>query len=44
MLWVIRWCPEEDVKLFVFPFSYSHLFPFKNIKAVPKAVQIFVEE
>ena len=32
------WCPEEDVELLIFPFSYSYLFLFKNIKAVPKAV------
>ena len=35
------WCPEEDVELFIFPFIYSYLFLFKNIKAVPKAVPIY---
>ena len=41
MLWVIFWCPEEDVELYIFPFSYSYLFLFKNTKAVPKAVPIY---
>jgi hypothetical protein len=35
MLWVILWCPEEDVELLILPFSYSYLLIFKNIKAVP---------
>jgi hypothetical protein len=41
MLWVILWCPEEDVELLILPFSYSYLLIFKNIKAVPKAVPIY---
>ena len=24
----ILWCPEEDVELYVFPFSYRRLFQF----------------
>jgi hypothetical protein len=32
------WCPEEDVEISLFIFSYSNLFLFKNIKAVLKAV------
>ena len=36
------WCPEEDVELSVFPFSYSYLFLFKNIKVVPKAVLVLL--
>ena len=36
------WCPGEDVELSVFPFSYSYLFLFKNIKAVPKAVLVLL--
>ena len=38
MLWVIRWCPEEDVELSIFIFNYKNLFLFKNTKMVPKAV------
>ena len=41
MLWMIFWCPEEDVELYIFPFSYSYLFLFKNTKAVPKVVPIY---
>jgi len=38
MLWIGSWCPEEDVELSIFSFSYSYLFCFHDIKAVPKVV------
>ena len=38
MLWIGSWCPEEDVEPFIFSFSYSYLFCFQDIKAVPKVV------
>ena len=40
MLWVILWCPEEDVELYIIMFKYRHLLVFKNIKAVSKVVLI----
>ena len=38
MLWVIYWCPEEDVELSILCLITDTYFRFQNIKAVPKAV------
>ena len=37
MLWVVFWCPEEDVELSIFIFNYKNLFLFKNTKNGPES-------
>jgi hypothetical protein len=38
MLWVIFWCPGEDVVLYILLFNYIYLFSSRNHKAVPEVV------